>query len=86
MKLEKHLSTLKLEKNGSQKQCFIKIVQVLFPSLEVVHHYRGKELEGLEIDVWIPKLKIGIEYQGIQHFNVIKHWGGEDGLRKTQGK
>lgn len=61
-----------------------KIVQVLFPSLEVVHHYRGKELEGLEIDVWIPKLKIGIEYQGIQHFNVIKHWGGEDGLRKRK--
>lgn len=59
-----------------------KMVQVFFPSLEVVHHYRGKELEGLEIDIWIPELKVGIEYQGIQHFEVINHWGGEDGLKK----
>lgn len=61
-----------------------KMVQVLFPSLAVINHYRGKELEGLEIDVWIPDLKIGIEYQGIQHFEVIEHWGGEDGLRKRK--
>lgn len=58
-----------------------KIVQVIFPSLDVVHHYRGKELEGLEIDVWIPELKLGIEYQGIQHYEVIDHWGGENGLK-----
>jgi very-short-patch-repair endonuclease len=38
----------------------------------------------LEIDVWIPELKVGIEYQGIQHFEVIDHWGGEDGLRKRK--
>ena len=61
-----------------------KMVQILFPSLEVVHHYRGKELEGLEIDIWIPSLKVGIEYQGIQHFEPIDHWGGEDGLRKRK--
>ncbi|NMF57906.1 PDDEXK family nuclease [Pseudanabaena yagii] len=61
-----------------------KMVQVLFPSLDVIHHYRGKELEGLEIDIWIPSLKIGIEYQGIQHFEIIEHWGGEDGLRKRK--
>lgn len=59
-----------------------KIVRILFPSLEVIHHYRGKELEGLEIDVWMPELKVGIEYQGVQHFEVIEHWGGIDGLRK----
>lgn len=61
-----------------------KMVQILFPSLEVVHHYRGKELEGLEIDIWIPSLKVGIEYQGIQHFEPVAHWGGEDGLSKRK--
>ncbi len=59
-----------------------KIVQVIFPSLEVVHHYRGRELEGLEIDIWIPDLKVAIEYQGIQHFEVVEHWGGKEGLTK----
>lgn len=61
-----------------------KMIQVLFPSLDVIHHYRGKELEGLEIDVWIPELRSGIEYQGVQHFEVVKHWGGEEGLRKRK--
>jgi hypothetical protein len=59
-----------------------KIVDTLFSNTEVVHHYRGKELEGLELDIWIPTKKLGIEYQGAQHYKVIKHWGGEEGLRK----
>ncbi|MGA1870820.1 MAG: hypothetical protein ACMUJM_19975 [bacterium] len=61
-----------------------KIVCLLFPSHKVIHHYRGKELQGLELDIWIPKLKIGIEYQGIQHYQVIEHWGGEEGLEKRK--
>mgnify|MGYP006291484435 CR=1 FL=1 len=59
-----------------------KLIQFLFPSLEVIHHYRGAELEGLEIDIWIPELKVGIEYQGIQHYKVVEHWGGKEGLLK----
>lgn len=59
-----------------------KIVQTLFSPKDVIHHYRGKELKGLEIDIWIPDLKLGIEYQGEQHYKVIEHWGGEEGLRK----
>ena len=39
---------------------------------------------GLEIDIWIPSLKVGVEYQGIQHFQVVEHWGGEDGLKKRK--
>ena len=60
-----------------------KIVQTLFSTEDVIiHHYHGKELEGLEIDIWMPDLKLGIEYQGEQHFQVIEHWGGEEGLNK----
>jgi hypothetical protein len=32
----------------------------------------------------MPKYKIAIEYQGIQHYKAIKHWGGEKGLQKRQ--
>ena len=59
-----------------------KIVCMLYPDMEVVHHYRGNELEGLELDIWIPERRIGIEYQGEQHYQAIEHWGGEEGLRK----
>jgi very-short-patch-repair endonuclease len=58
------------------------MTQILFPSIEIIHHYRGRELEGLEIDIWIPSLKVGIEYQGVQHFTAIQHWGGADALKK----
>jgi hypothetical protein len=36
-----------------------RIVCMLFPDNEVVHHYRGIELEGLELDIWLPDYQIG---------------------------
>lgn len=57
------------------------IVKALFSHTEVLHHYRGSELQGLELDIWLPELSLGIEYQGEQHFQVIEHWGGKDGLK-----
>jgi hypothetical protein len=59
-----------------------KMVQMLFSTKEVIHHYRGRELEGLELDIWIPELKLGIEYQGEQHYKVVKQWGGKAGLQE----
>ena len=59
-----------------------KMVCELFPSYKVVHHYRGTELEGLELDVWLPELRLGIEYQGEQHYKIVKPWGGKRGLEK----
>jgi hypothetical protein len=61
-----------------------KIVKELFPSSEVIHHYRGKELQGLELDIYIKDKGIGIEYNGKQHYKPIKHFGGEEALKKTQ--
>ena len=61
-----------------------KIVKELFPKYDVIHHYRGKELEGLEIDVFIKDKKIGIEYNGEQHYKPIKHFGGEESLKKVK--
>jgi len=59
-----------------------KIVSMLFPDYEVIHHCRNAELEGLELDIWLPELKVGIEYQGEQHYNVVDHWGGKAGLER----
>ena len=31
----------------------------------------------------MPSLNIGIEYQGIQHFKPIEHWGGRTSLEQV---
>ncbi len=58
------------------------IIKNLFVNETVFSHYRVHWLGRLELDVYIDDYKIGIEYQGIQHFIPIEHWGGEQGLAK----
>jgi hypothetical protein len=60
------------------------IIKKLFPEHEVLRHYRPDFLNGLELDVFIKELNVGIEYQGIQHYKPIKHWGGSDGLARLK--
>lgn len=48
--------------------------------LDVKHQAHLEVLRGLELDVWIPQLKVGLEYQGIQHYEAQNHWGGEAAL------
>lgn len=77
--------TLNYPKIGEQwlsETMLYNIVKTIFAPEEVVHHYRGRELDGLELDIWIPVLKLGIEYQGEQHFKAMEHWGGVEGYQK----
>lgn len=62
------------------------LVCELMPNIEILMHYRPEWLEGLELDIFIPKYRIGIEYQGQQHFHPIKVWGGEDALKKVKSR
>lgn len=60
------------------------IIKTIYSNYEVKTHYRPKWLEGLELDIYIDAIKLGIEYQGQQHYNPIKHWGGEKQLKKQK--
>lgn len=50
----------------------------------VLRHFRATWLNRLELDIYLPDLKLAIEYQGIQHSQPLPHWGGEEALRRNQ--
>ncbi len=60
------------------------IIKGLYPHSKVIKHYRPKWLHGLELDIFLPEHNLAFEYQGIQHFVPVEHWGGEKQLKKQQ--
>ena len=54
-----------------------------FENYEVQHHGQPSWLGLQHIDIWFPKLNIGVEYQGIQHDKPIEFFGGEEGFKKN---
>lgn len=63
-----------------------RVVQSLFPQKEVVHHYRAKWLGRQELDIFVPDLKVAIEFHGEQHFEPVSAWGGEEALDRTRAR
>jgi len=61
-----------------------RIICHMFPEKEVLRHHRPDWLGGLELDVYIPALDLGFEYQGQQHFHPVEAWGGESALQETK--
>jgi very-short-patch-repair endonuclease len=57
-------------------------LQKLFPKLEFIFNNR-QILDGYELDIYIPELKLAIEWNGIIHYQPIY---GKDKLQKTQYK
>lgn len=60
------------------------IVRQLFPDFKITMHFRDSWLENLELDIYIEDINVGIEYQGIQHYKPMKHWGGEEAFQKRR--
>jgi rubrerythrin len=51
--------------------------------IEYVTEYHAKWLDSLTLDFYLPQHNIAIECQGIQHFQPIKQFGGEESFQKT---
>lgn len=62
----------------------LQLVSRILPGHEALRHDRPLWLEGLELDIFIPDLHLGIEYQGQQHFHAIRAWGGDEALARVQ--
>ena len=54
-------------------------VKEIYP--KTIFQYRADWLGYQSLDIYIPNLKIGIEYQGIQHFESVDFFGGEESLK-----
>ena len=52
------------------------IVLSIFP--DTIRQYRSKWLGKYILDIYIPSKRIGIEYQGEQHYRPVKRFGGEE--------
>lgn len=49
-----------------------------------IYQYRSKWLGLQSYDIYIPSKKIAIEYQGEQHFNSIKYFGGKEKYKEQR--
>ena len=71
-------------KRWVNESILINYVKEMFKDKTIYTHYRPPFLDGLELDVYIKELNVGIEYQGIQHEKPIDAWGGEEALQKRK--
>ena len=71
------------EKSGRGAMRVFSILKMMFPEYSLKWRYKFNDLRfeksgyPIELDIFIPELKWGIEYQGDQHLSVPSHWGGE---------
>ena len=69
----------------SETDLYYKIKESLKP-IEVIHHGRPKWLGRQHLDIWIPSIKIAVEYQGAQHYKPIDFFGGEEAFIEGQNR
>ena len=55
-----------------------------FPDINVIHHARPAFLGSQHYDIYLPESRIAIEYQGIQHEQVIDFFGSKKGYNKRK--
>ena len=58
-------------------------VKEALPEYQVIHHGNPKWLGLQHLDIYIPELKIGIEYQGKQHTEPVDFFGGAEAFEKN---
>ena len=51
---------------------------------DAIFQYRSEWLGKESIDIYIPRKRVAIEYQGEQHFHEVSIFGGKEGFDETQ--
>lgn len=66
----------------AETQLFYAIKHAL-PDLLVIQHFRAEWLGKQHLDVGIPSIRVGLEYQGAQHDQPVAFFGGAAAYAKT---
>ena len=67
--------------NENERKLFF-LVKESYP--DTVYQYRDEWLGYQSLDIYIPSLRVAIEYQGGQHYKAIKLYGGKKTFEDTQ--
>lgn len=67
----------------SETELYFRVKKRL-PNQDVIMHGKPKWLGRQHFDIWIPALKVAIEYQGRQHDEPIDFFGGEAAFEKNR--
>lgn len=62
----------------------LNLVRDILPREKVIHQASPEWLGLQRLDIFVPKLKIAIEYQGRQHYEPVPFFGGEEAFLETQ--
>lgn len=66
----------------SETDLFYK-VKISFSNYNVIHHASPIWLGRQHLDIYLPELNIGLEYQGLQHYEPVEFFGGEEAFNKN---
>lgn len=58
------------------------LVKIVFP--DAVYQFHSEWLENQSLDIYIPSIKCGIEYQGEQHYLPSEYYGGVEKLEEQR--
>lgn len=64
------------------EQSLFTLVKKKYP--DALFQFRPRWLEPQNLDIYIPSINVGIEYQGIQHYESIDFFGGENAFMHRQ--
>ena len=64
------------------EQTLFTLVKKEYP--DALFQFRPRWLEPQNLDIYIPSINVGIEYQGIQHYESIDFFGGENAFIHRQ--
>jgi hypothetical protein len=64
----------------------LNIVRDIFPNEKVIHQASPDWLGLQRLDIFLPRYRLAIEYQGRQHYEPVEFFGGEEGFHRNQDR
>ena len=72
----------KLSTKWKSELTLYQMLKKVYP--DAIYQYHSDWLGLQSLDIYVPSLKIGFEYQGQQHYQVVEHFGGVEGFEKRK--